>query len=103
MHFRKLRPAIPAQSVLSPEDKDDVEQIRAELQLTHAGRDFEDGEIVDIALRRMWQDLNSDSRGELMEELQRWILYRQWCARNERSEPMQPEPVQPFSPGRNSI
>ena len=103
MHFRKLRPATPAKLILSPEDKDDVDQIRAELQLVRPGLAIEDDEIIDIALRRMSKDLSSDSQGELMEELQRWILYRQWCVRNERSESMQPEPVQPFSPGRNSI
>ena len=39
-------------------------------------------EIIDIALRRLQWDLNFGCTDEVIEEVQREIDYRLWCARN---------------------
>jgi hypothetical protein len=38
--------------------------------------------IIDIALRRLERELDSECRDNVMEEVRREICYRQWCSRN---------------------
>jgi hypothetical protein len=39
-------------------------------------------EIIYIALHHLQRDLDSECRGEVIEDMRREIGYRQWCARN---------------------
>ena len=38
-------------------------------------------EIIGLALRRLQWELDSGAKDEVIEDLQREIEYRQWCAR----------------------
>jgi hypothetical protein len=57
-----------------------IEDIRVEWEQHGQGCAPDYGEIIDIALRRLRQDLDSGSSSEVIEDLRREIGYRQWCA-----------------------
>jgi glutamyl-tRNA reductase len=81
MTFRRLYSAPSTRPILSPGDIDALEDIRVEWEQRREGSAPEDGEIIDIALRRLQQDLDSGNSSEVIEDLRREIGYRQWCAR----------------------
>jgi hypothetical protein len=89
MFFRKPRSAFTTKGRLSLTDVETAEQTLAERELSSALPVAAYREIIRCALRRMQRDLDSGSGDEVVEESQREILYRQWCAANERSDPAQ--------------
>ena len=84
MTLRHRHFAPSARPILSPGDVDAIEDIRIEWEQHRSGCAPCYREIIDIALRRMRQDLDSGGGevvGEVMEDLRREIGYRHWCAR----------------------
>jgi hypothetical protein len=75
------RPILPAGDVDVIEGA--IEDIRVEWEQHRQGCAPDYREIIDIALRRLQQDLDSGSGevvGDVIEDLRREIGYRQWCA-----------------------
>ena len=103
---------------LPPGDLEILESIREELELRGDNLTHDDRDIIDLALRLLQKDLDSSSADEVVEEVNREMLYRQWCAQSGSAqsggardngneiagnEPPSCEP-QPASPlGKNSI
>jgi hypothetical protein len=83
--FRKPQTVLSGTPALSPGDVEELEEIRAELRRN--GRSMSFDEIINIALWRLQQDLVSDCANEVLEDLQREIVYRRWCARKYAEEP----------------
>jgi hypothetical protein len=73
-------PPISDQSDLSRDDVQVLEQIVAEWD-THGPGAQNFREIIGLALRRLQWELDSGGKDEVIEDLQREIEYRQWCAR----------------------
>jgi hypothetical protein len=103
MFFRKLRSAFSVRSVLTPSERRTVEEIQAEWARQRDGWAPECQEIIDLALRRMRQDLASGAREDVIEEIKYEILYRQWCAENEQREAEQSAAAQPVPHGHGSL
>jgi hypothetical protein len=80
MTFRHRYSALFIRPILSPGDVDAIEDIRIEWERHRIGCAPSYGEIIDVALRRMRQDLDSGGSGGVIEDLRREIGYRQWCA-----------------------
>jgi hypothetical protein len=87
------------ESMLSPDDQDVLEDIRAAWVLRRNNCPPHQEELVDIALRRMQQDLHSCRREEVVEDVQREIAYRLWCTQEDRiEENVVRQTSQPVSP-----
>jgi hypothetical protein len=86
MRFRKPQSSYFCGSALSQTDIDALEDIRGDLKFSHEGCSPGDREIIDIALRRMQYDLNVRCSQEVIEDVKREIMYRQWCAQNPQGE-----------------
>ncbi|HEY3827178.1 MAG TPA: hypothetical protein VGL82_21635 [Bryobacteraceae bacterium] len=80
-----------------------MEEIQAEWARHRDGWAPEYQEIIDLALRRMRQDLASGAREDVIEEIKYEILYRQWCTENERGEGGQSQAGQPVPHGHGSL
>jgi hypothetical protein len=78
MPFHKPRNHSPLES-LSPGDLEVLEDICSELNLRLSDIGDDAGRIIDFALRRMYADLNSGANREVIEDVQREVLFRQWC------------------------
>ena len=87
MTFQRRYSTPSTRPTLSAGDVDAIEDIRVEWEQHCSGCAPDHGEIIDIALRRMRQDLDSGGGGvvgEVIEDLRREIGYRQWCGRDRR-------------------
>src|ERR1700761_2744156 len=108
----------PADEFLPTGDLEILQSIRSELEFRLGDRTHDDQGIIGLALRLLQRDLDSRSAAEVVEEVRREMLYRQWrvqsscvqssCARDNESgmagcEPLtcDPQPVSPL--GKNSI
>jgi hypothetical protein len=67
---------------MPPDDVQALEKIVKPWAQPEIGSVRNFNEIIYIALRRLQRDLNSGCRDEVIEEVQREIDYRLWCARN---------------------
>jgi hypothetical protein len=68
-------------SLLAPDDILVLNEILDELDQQGLERPPNINEIIEIALRRLQWDLDSGREDEIIEDLEREIDYRQWCAR----------------------
>lgn len=80
MTFRHWYSARSTRPILSSGDLDAIDDIRVEWEQHRKGCAPGYREIIDIALRRMQQDLDSGNSYEVIEDLRREIGYRRWCA-----------------------
>jgi hypothetical protein len=79
--FRKRSTGqVTDRSVPSPDDVRVFEQIIAEWDTQGLGGTRNFHEIIDLALQLMQCDLDSACKDEVIEDLQREIAYRHWCA-----------------------
>lgn len=85
MTFRHWYSARFTRPILSSGDLDAIDDIRVEWEQHRTGCAPGYREIIDIALRRMQQDLDSGNSCEVIEDLRREIGYRRWCARAAQS------------------
>ena len=68
--------------LLSPDDLQVLEQILARWAPCGPADSWNSHEIIEIALRRLQSELDCGHEREVIEDLQREIDYRLWCARN---------------------
>jgi hypothetical protein len=66
---------------LSLDDEQLLDHILAEWDTQGPGCARKFREIIGLALRRLKWDLDTGSKDEVIEDLQREIAYRLWCAR----------------------
>jgi len=74
-------PSVREKPALSSDDERVLDQILAEWDTQGPGCARKFREIIDLALRRLQWDLDTGCKDEVIEDLQREIAYRLWCAR----------------------
>ena len=74
--------SVNPRSIFSPDDAQILEIVAAwDTQLPGCARNLH--EIIVIALRRLRWELESGCQDEVIEDMQREIAYRVWCAKIE--------------------
>ena len=76
----RARLIAPFLAELAPDDMRALEQILAEWDTERLDWAQNFGEIVNLALRRLQWELDSGCKDEVIEDVQREIAYRLWCA-----------------------
>jgi hypothetical protein len=100
MAFRKQTSTSADEFLLLSSDLEVLENIRMDWKLHGVNRTPDAREIIDLALRRLQTDLNSGLGSEVVEEVHREMLYRQWCAQHEQGASVNPR-FDILPPGKN--